>query len=103
MDAAVPNANRTNTIAQPINSGFPTPELLAGVTAGGGGATTGGGNGAGGGGWGAAGGADCTRWPQLPQKEPVTGEPQLVQNVGIGRFYRSEPRVTTGILLSKKS
>jgi hypothetical protein len=42
---------------------------------------------------GATGAFTCA--PQLPQNGPETGEPQLEQNVGIGRFYSSNPWVTT--------
>jgi hypothetical protein len=58
-----------------------------------------GGAGAGAGGVGAAG--VWARWPQLPQNGPEMGEPQLVQKLGMGRFYRSKPPVTTEIFHRK--
>ena|SRR2546430_3327503 len=94
MDAAVPAANNTNTIAQPINIGFPAPELFCAAE--GAGTTGGGGIGAGGcGTFGVDADGVWARRPQLPQNGPAMGEPQLVQKLGMGRFYRSEPRVTT--------
>src|SRR5579864_6774421 len=94
----MPAANSTNRIAQPINSGF--RELVRG----GGGAASGvSATGAGGsGGWACAGVTEvCSLWPQLPQNGPETGAPQLLQKLGMGRFYKSELRVTTAILYRK--